>query len=146
MYFREYFCSFSSKSYYFYILGVSHLNRTPIVMAKHRCSCVHFSGISTCGRTSRETVSHPQCPPLPTIYKMSLPVYVIVTNKWLQPLTITWYIDIIYWCYLFHCWKFNDVWLNIGVFCAPCMFNQLMGMLFALQTLLQKYYLPVGSH
>ena len=26
MYFREYFCSFSSKSYYFYILGVSHLN------------------------------------------------------------------------------------------------------------------------
>ena len=25
MYFREYFCSFSSKSYYFYILGVSHL-------------------------------------------------------------------------------------------------------------------------
>ena len=28
MYFREYFCSFSSKSYYFYILGVSHLNDT----------------------------------------------------------------------------------------------------------------------
>ena len=28
MYFREYFCSFSSKSYYFYILGVSHLNLT----------------------------------------------------------------------------------------------------------------------
>ena len=26
MYFREYFCSFSSRSYYFYILGVSHLN------------------------------------------------------------------------------------------------------------------------
>ena len=26
MYFREYFSSFSSKSYYFYILGVSHLN------------------------------------------------------------------------------------------------------------------------
>ena len=26
---------------------------------------VHFSGISTCGRTSRETVSHPQCPSLP---------------------------------------------------------------------------------
>ena len=25
MYFREYFCSFSSKSYFFYILGVSHL-------------------------------------------------------------------------------------------------------------------------
>ena len=25
MYFREYFCSFLSKSYYFYILGVSHL-------------------------------------------------------------------------------------------------------------------------
>ena len=27
-YFREYFCSFSSKSYYFYILGVSHLKNT----------------------------------------------------------------------------------------------------------------------
>ena len=26
-YFREYLCSFSSKSYYFYILGVSHLKR-----------------------------------------------------------------------------------------------------------------------
>ena len=26
MHFREYFCSFSSKSYYFYILGVSQLN------------------------------------------------------------------------------------------------------------------------
>ena len=26
-YFREYFCSFSSKSYYFYILGVNHLKK-----------------------------------------------------------------------------------------------------------------------
>ena len=26
----------------------------------------------------------------------------------------------IHWCYLFRCWKFNDVWLNIGVFCASC--------------------------
>ena len=26
-YFKEYFCSFSCKLYYFYILGVSHLNR-----------------------------------------------------------------------------------------------------------------------
>ena len=51
---------------------VCDLNRTPIVMAKHGGSCVHFSGISTCGRTS-------------------LPVYVIVTNKRLQPLTTTWY-------------------------------------------------------
>ena len=62
-----------------------------IVMAKHGGSCVHFSGISTCGRTSRETVSHPQCPPLPTLCKISLPIYVIVTNKLLQPLTTTWY-------------------------------------------------------
>ena len=30
MYFREYFCSSSSKSYYFYILGVSHLNGVAI--------------------------------------------------------------------------------------------------------------------
>ena len=62
-----------------------------IVTAKHRGSCVYFSGISTCGRTSRETVSHPQCPPLPTLCKISLPIYVIVTNKLLQPLTTTWY-------------------------------------------------------
>ena len=62
-----------------------------IVMAKHGGSCVHFSGISTCGRTSRETVSHPQCPPLPTLCKISLPIYVIVTNKLLEPLTTTWY-------------------------------------------------------
>ena len=62
-----------------------------IVMAKHGGSCVHFSGISTCGRTSQETVSHPQCPPLPTLGKISLPIYVIVTNKLLQPLTTTWY-------------------------------------------------------
>ena len=62
-----------------------------VVMAKHGGSCVHFSGISTCGRTSRETVSHPQCPPLPTLCKISLPIYVIVKNKLLQPLTTTWY-------------------------------------------------------
>ena len=66
-----------------------------IVMAKHGGPCVHFSGISTCGRISRETVSHPQHPPLPTLCKIpgkiSLPVYVIVTNEQLQPLTTTWY-------------------------------------------------------
>ena len=72
-------------------LLVCDLNRTSIVMAKHGGSCVHLSGISTCGRTSRETVSHPQCPPLPTLCKISLPIYVIVTNKLLQPLTTTWY-------------------------------------------------------
>ena len=73
------------------IFLVCDLNRTPIDMAKHGGSCVHFSGISTCRRTSRETVSHPQCPPLPTLCKISLPIYVIVTNKLLQPLTTTWY-------------------------------------------------------
>ena len=62
-----------------------------IVMAKHGGSCVHFSGISTCGRTSRETVSHSQRQPLPTPHKIALPVYVIVTNKRLQPLTTTLY-------------------------------------------------------
>ena len=98
-------------------LLVCDLNRTPIVMAKHGGSCVHFSGISTCGRTSPETVSHPQRQPLPTACKISLPVYVIVTNKRLQLLQQP---CIIHWCYLFRCWKFYDVWLNIGVFCAPC--------------------------
>ena len=43
------------------------------------------------GKTSRETVSHPQHPPLPTLCKISLSVYVIVTNGRLQPLTATWY-------------------------------------------------------
>ena len=60
-----------------------------IVMAKHGGSCVHFSGISTCGRTSRETVSHSQRQLLPTPHKIALPVYVTVTNKRLQPLTTT---------------------------------------------------------
>ena len=62
-----------------------------IVMAKHGGSCVHFSGISTCGRTSRETVSHSQRQPLPTPHKIALPVYLTVTNKRLQPLTTTLY-------------------------------------------------------
>ena len=62
-----------------------------IVMAKHGGSCVHFSGISTCGRTSRETVSHSQRQPLPNPHKIALPVYVTVTNKQLQPLTTTLY-------------------------------------------------------
>ena len=52
-----------------------------IVMAKHGRSCVHFSEISTCGRTSRETVSHPQCPPLPTLC------------KYLYPSTLLWQIN-----------------------------------------------------
>ena len=73
------------------MLLVCDLNRTPIVMAKHWGLCVHFSGISTCGRTSRDTVSHPQYPPLPTLCKISLPVYIIVTNEGLQPLTTTRY-------------------------------------------------------
>ena len=75
----------------FTALLVCDLNRTPIVMAKHRGSRVHFTGISTCGRTSPETVSHPQRQPLPTPCKISLPVYVILTNKRLQPLTTTLY-------------------------------------------------------
>ena len=99
-------------------LLVCDLNRTPIVMAEHGVSCVHFSGISICGRISRQTVSHPQRPPLLTLCKISLPVYVIVTNERLQPLTTK--PGIIHWCYLFRCWKFNDVELNTGVFCAPC--------------------------
>ena len=79
------FCDFSR------VLLVCDLNRTPIVMAKHGGPWVHFSGISTCERTSRDTVSHPQHPPLPTLCKIYLPVCVIVTNERLQPLTTTWY-------------------------------------------------------
>ena len=50
-------------------------------------------------------------------------------TKYLHPSTLLWQINgcnfwqqpcIIHWCYLFRCWKFNDVWLNIRVFCAPC--------------------------
>ena len=43
------------------------LNRTPNCYGKTWRFLCPFSGISTCGRTSRETVSHPQCPPLPTL-------------------------------------------------------------------------------
>ena len=48
-------------------------------------------------------------------------------TKYLYPSTLLWQINgcnlkqqpgIIHWCYLFRCRKFNDVWLNIGVFCA----------------------------
>ena len=66
---------------------VCDLNHTPVVMAKRGGACVHFSGISTGGRTSRETASHPPRPPLLTLYKMFLPVYIIITNKRLQTLT-----------------------------------------------------------
>ena len=55
-------------SYYWCAILIAH----QIVMAKHGGPCVHFSGISTCGRTSRETVSHPQRQPLPTPYKIFL--------------------------------------------------------------------------
>ena len=55
-------CQFGSNTSDWCAILIAH----QIVMAKHGRSCVHFSGISTCGRTSRETVSHPQCPPLPT--------------------------------------------------------------------------------
>ena len=62
-------------------LMVCDLNRRSIVMAKHGGSCVHFSGISTCGTTSRQTVSHPQRPPLPILY------------KYLYPSTLLWQIN-----------------------------------------------------
>ena len=58
--------------FYFFIYWCAILIAHQIVMAKHGGSCVHFSGISTCGRTSRETVSHPQRQPLPTPYKIFL--------------------------------------------------------------------------
>ena len=46
-YFREYFCSFSSKSYYFYILGVSHL-KTVFILQRgpergYHCVCINIS-------------------------------------------------------------------------------------------------------
>ena len=71
----------------FMSLFVCDLNRTPVVIAKYGCSCVHISGISTCRKSSRETVSHPQRPPLQTLYKISVPVHVIVTNN-LLPLSL----------------------------------------------------------
>ena len=84
------------STYHNFCLFVCDLSRTPVVMAlKRGGSCVHFSGISTYGWTSQEIVSNPQHPPLPTLYKISLPVYVIVANKRLQPLTKTWYNSIV---------------------------------------------------
>ena len=82
-----FFTQSSRKFNYWCAILIAH----QIVMAKHGGSCVHFSGISTCGRTSRETVSHSQRQPLPTLHKIALPVYVTVTNKRLQPLTTTLY-------------------------------------------------------
>ena len=84
--YTEWFLHLQTNAYICALL-VCDLNQ--IVMAKHGGSCVHFSGISTCGRTSRETVSHSQRQPFPTPHKIALPVYVTVTNKRLQPLTTT---------------------------------------------------------
>ena len=87
-------------------LLVCELNRTPVVMAKHGGSCVHFSGIFTCWRTSWETGSHPQHPLLLSLYKISFPSTLLRQingyNLWQQ-------LGKIHWCYLFRCWKFNDV-------------------------------------
>ena len=83
------------RYFYFCQFLVCDLNRTPIVTAKHGGPCVHFSGISTCRRTSRETVSHPQHAPLPTLCKIYSPVYVIMTNERLQPVTTTWYSSLV---------------------------------------------------
>ena len=50
-------------------------------------------------------------------------------TKHVYPSTSLWKINgwnlyqqlgIIHCCYLFRCWTFNDVQLNIGGFCAPC--------------------------
>ena len=75
---------------YSYNLLMYDLNRTPIVMAKHGGSRVHFSGISTCERTSREIVSHPQRPPLGFCTKYLYPSTLFWQIK-LKPLTTTWY-------------------------------------------------------
>ena len=88
-----------------------------IVMAKHGGSCVHFSGISTCGRTSPETVSHPQRQPLPTAYKISLPVHVIVTNKRLQLLATTLYNSLVL---SFSLLKSSRRLIRHRAFCATC--------------------------
>ena len=66
-----------AKFYHWCAILIAH----QIVMAKNGGSCVNFSGISTCGRTPRETVSHPQSPPLPTLY------------KYLYPSTLLWQIN-----------------------------------------------------
>ena len=68
----------------------------------------------------RKTVSHPQRPPLRTLYKISLPVYVIVTNKQLQPSTTTWYNSLVLY------YSFLKIWWRLiihRIFCAPCIFE-----------------------
>ena len=97
-----------------------------IVMAKHEGSCVHFSGISTCGRTSPKTVSHPQRQLLPTAYKISLPVHVIVTNKRLQLLATTLYNSLVL---SFSLLKSSRRLIRHRAFCATCV----VGALSALQ-------------
>ena len=93
-------------SHYLTHLLVCDLNRTPNCYGKTwRFLCPFFRNLHLL-RTSRETVSHPQCPPLPTLCKISLPIYVIVTNKLLQPLTTTWYDSLML---SFSLLKINDV-------------------------------------
>ena len=104
--------SFQQRVYWCAIL-IAH----QIVMAKHGGSCVHFSGISTCGKTSPETVSHPQRQPLPTAYKISLPVHVIVTNKRLQLLATTLYNSLVL---SFSLLKSSRRLISHRAFCATC--------------------------
>ena len=67
-------------------------------------------------------------------------------TKYHYPSTLLWQINscklqqqfvIFHWCYFICSWK------NIGVFYAPCIFEENA---FALQTGLQKFFMPVGSH
>ena len=62
-----------------------------IVMAKHGGSCVHFSGISTCGNLARDCFTSTASTVTNSVQNISLPVYVFVTNTRLQPLTRTFY-------------------------------------------------------
>ena len=80
---------------------VCDFSRTPVVMARHRCSCVHFSR----NLHLRE--------------KLEINVYVIVANKRLQPITTTWYkiISIDIYMLAVHFYnkirKYTTAWISI---------------------------------
>ena len=71
-----------------------NLNCTPVVMAKHRHPCVHFLGISTCGRSSRDCFTSTAS--TVTVTEVRNSVQHIFTRlhyykQQLQPFTTTWH-------------------------------------------------------
>ena len=100
-------------------LLVCDLNRTPNCYGKTwRLLCPFFSNLHLRENLVRDCFTSTASTVTNSVQSISLPVYVIVTNTRLQPLTTTIYNSMLV---SFSLLKINDVWLNNGAFCAPCM-------------------------